>query len=140
MGKAGKMRRCSHVDRQTGERCTNTLKATKRRLRVFCKRHRWQHHPNEKTRVIVKKNNKVTKELSEDDDTRMHYQKYFDEIIDKCFESGEAVTSLLVKDKFIDRYGSRNTPHVNKISLMMRLCSKLSNPSQQRKGIQYRKR
>ena len=72
--------------------------------------------------------------------TRMHYQKYFDEIIDKCFESGDVVTSLLVKDKFIDRYGSRNTPHVNKISLMMRLCSKLSNPSQQRKGIQYRKR
>lgn len=70
MGKGGKMRRCSHVDTQSGQRCTNTLKAVKRRLRVFCKQHRWQHHSMEKTRVIVKKNNKVTKELSEDNDTR----------------------------------------------------------------------
>ena len=69
----------------------------------------------------------------------MHYQKYFDEIIDECFKSGDVVTSVLVKDKFIDRYGSRNTPHVNKISLMMRLSFQLSNPKKARKNIEYRK-
>ena len=55
----GKYRRCSHVNRETGERCSERVRATKRRLRVFCKRHRWNHHPKHKTSIIVKKNNRI---------------------------------------------------------------------------------
>ena len=73
MAKAGKLRRCSHVNRQTGERCTKKLKAPKSQLRIFCKKHRGRHHPKNKTRVIVKHNNyliKKNQEKSKDDNTK----------------------------------------------------------------------
>jgi hypothetical protein len=70
----------------------------------------------------------------------MLYQRIFDRIIVECFESGDIVTNHMVKDKFIERHGCRNTPHANKIALMMRLCESLDNPSKQRRGIEYRKR
>jgi hypothetical protein len=50
------------------------------------------------------------------------------------------VTNHMVKDLFIEKYGCRNTPHANKIALMMRLCESLDNPSKLRRGIEYRKR
>ena len=62
MGK-GKFRRCCHVNRETGERCSKRVRATKRRLRVFCKIHRFNHHPKHKTGIIVKKNNRINSRL-----------------------------------------------------------------------------
>jgi len=51
--KSGRLRRCSHIiNRQTGERCTNKIKAKKRQLRVFCKKHKGRHHPRVKTEAI----------------------------------------------------------------------------------------
>lgn len=52
------MRRCSHVNRQTGERCQHKFKAPKYKLRVFCKAHKWQHNRWEKTRIIVRNSNR----------------------------------------------------------------------------------
>jgi hypothetical protein len=63
----GKMRRCSHVDRKTGVRCSAKVKAPKRRLRVFCKRHKINHHPKNKTSIIVRKNNSVNSSLRRGD-------------------------------------------------------------------------
>ena len=59
MAKRGKLRRCSHVNRKTGGRCSIKLKAPKSQLRVFCKKHKSNHHPKNKTKVIVRRNNRL---------------------------------------------------------------------------------
>ena len=54
MVKSGRMRRCSQFNRKTGERCNNRIKAKKRQLRVFCKKHKKRHTPWSKTRAIIR--------------------------------------------------------------------------------------
>jgi len=63
VAKRGRMRRCSHVKRKTGERCKNRLKAPKSKLRVFCNKHKKQHYHKHKTRVIVDKNNRINRKI-----------------------------------------------------------------------------
>ena len=55
----------------------------------------------------------------------MHYQKRFDKIIDECFEPGEDVHYIKVKDIYLNRHGSRFLPHSHKISLMLKASDKL---------------
>ena len=69
----------------------------------------------------------------------MLYQRYFDKIIDECFDRDEDITSTKVKELFIDRYGSRNTPHPNKIALMLRQCHKVSEIRRTTKQVYWRK-
>ena len=73
MAKRGKLRRCSHVNRQTGERCTRKLKAPKSQLRIFCKKHKRNHHPKNKTEIIVRRNNRIIqrdRKKSKDDNAK----------------------------------------------------------------------
>jgi len=70
----------------------------------------------------------------------MHYQRYFDKIIDECFGPEEDITSPKVKELFIDRHGSRNTPHPNKIALMLKLHHSLDEVRRTGKLVYWRKR
>jgi hypothetical protein len=70
----------------------------------------------------------------------MHYQRYFDNIIENHFEPGDPLDAHTVKGHFIDIYGSRNTPHINKISLMLRVSPKVELVNRMRKSIEYRRK
>ena len=70
----------------------------------------------------------------------MHYQRHFDKIIDECFDLDEDITSIKVKELFIDRHGSRNTPHPNKIALMLKWHHNLDEVRRDTKLVYWRKK
>ena len=70
----------------------------------------------------------------------MHYQRHFDKIIDECFDLDEDITSIKVKELFIDRHGSRNTPHPNKIALMLKWHHNLDEVRRTTKLVYWRKK
>lgn len=70
----------------------------------------------------------------------MHYQKRFDKIIDECFELDEKITYIRVKEAYIDRHGTRFTPHSHKISLMLKVSDKVDKVGIEGKLTAYRRK
>jgi len=64
MRKRGRLGRCSHIDRLTGIRCGNRVGTVKSDMRTFCKTHKGRHDSRNKTRAIIRNDNRRKEEES----------------------------------------------------------------------------